>query len=107
MQSVLQIIKVNEARSGNSKVSGKPYTMQDCECLLLDAATGAVDQVGVLMLPRDLTGKVVPGVYIGSFALKADMQTRKIGAVLTGLQPYTVKGNGATAAAVAPSKVPA
>lgn len=90
MQSVLQIIKVNEARSGTAKLSGKAYTMQDCECALLNGETGEVDQVGVLLLPKDLTGNTKPGMYLGTFALRADMQTRKIGAVLTGLQPYVL-----------------
>lgn len=52
---------------------------------------GVIDQVGVLMLPKELTGQVKTGTYLGAFALRVDMQTRKIGAVLTGLQPYAVR----------------
>ncbi|MGC4062564.1 MAG: hypothetical protein QM749_17655 [Aquabacterium sp.] len=96
MQSIIRILKVNDLRSGVGRESGKPYEMQDAECCLLKD-TGEVDQVGVLTLPKELTGtlpdgrtKVQPGEYIGTFALRAGMKDRKIGAVLTGLQPYAV-----------------
>lgn len=86
MQSILHIIKVNDQRNGVGKESGKPYSLQDCECILLKD-DGTPDQVGVLLLPKDLTGKTIPGQYLGSFALRPNLQTRKIEAVLTGLQP--------------------
>lgn len=89
MQSILRILKVNEARTGTK--DGRTWEMQDAECLLLKD-TGEVDQVGVLQLPKDLRGKVTPGDYLGSFALRPNMASRKIEAVLTGLQPYAVKG---------------
>lgn len=97
MQSILQILKVNELKKGVSRKTGNPYEMQDCECLILND-DGSIDQVGVLPLPKDLREKVAPGTYIGSFAMRPDMQTRRIGAVLTGLQPYSVKGGPAPAA---------
>jgi hypothetical protein len=90
MQSLIQIIKVNEPRSGVARLSGKPYTMQDAECLLLND-DGTPSQVGVLMLPKDLTGKITVGTYMGTFALQSSMKDRRIEAVLTGLQPYSVK----------------
>jgi hypothetical protein len=89
MQSILQILKVNDARTGTSK-EGRAWEMQDCECLLLKD-TGEVDQVGVLQLPKELRGKVVPGTYLGSFGLRPSMKERRIEAVLIGLQPYEVK----------------
>jgi len=92
MQSILQILKINDAREGVSQKNGKPYRMQDAECLLLKD-TGEVDQVGVLQIPRDLLGTVNPGVYLGSFALRPNMASRRIEAQLTGLQPYVVKGS--------------
>jgi hypothetical protein len=85
MQSIIQILKLNDLRSGEK--NGRRWEMQDAECLLLDE-TGAVSQVGVLMLPKDLMGKVQPGTYMGTFALKADTSRegqRRINAVLTGL----------------------
>lgn len=90
MQSILQILKLNDVREGISAKNGKPYRMQDAECLILKE-TGEVDQVGVLQIPRDLLGSVAPGVYLGSFALRPNMASRRIEAQLTGLQPYTVK----------------
>lgn len=90
MQSILQILKLNDVREGVSQKNGKPYRMQDAECLILKE-TGEVDQVGVLQIPRDLLGTVTPGVYLGSFALRPNMASRRIEAQLTGLQPYTVK----------------
>lgn len=87
MQSLLQILKVNDPREGVK--DGRAWSMQDAECLLLKE-TGEVDQVGVLRIPRDLRGKVAPGIYLGAFALRADMASRRIEAVLTGLQPYAL-----------------
>lgn len=89
MQSILQIFKVNEARSGEK--DGRKWSIQECECALLDT-DGVVQEVGVLSLPRELVGNTKPGIYMGAFALKAGYKDRKIGAVLTGLQPYAVKG---------------
>jgi hypothetical protein len=92
MQSILQILKLNEPRSGKT-AAGREWTMQDAECVILNDK-GEADQVGVLMIPKDLMGKVSPGVFIGSFALRADTSRegqRRIQAVLTGLQPYAIK----------------
>lgn len=94
MQSILRILKLNEPKKGISAKTGRPYDMQDAECLILKD-TGEIDQVGVLDIPRDLRDKVVPGDFIGTFALKPDMASRKIKAILTGLQPYGVKGTPA------------
>lgn len=100
MQSILRILKVNDVRSGVGRESGRPYEMQDAECLLL-TDDGVIDVVGVLTLPKELTGKVTPGDYLGSFALRASLKDRKIGAVLVGLQPYAVKGSPAPSVAPA------
>lgn len=88
MQSILQIIKVNEAKTGVK--DGRPWEIQDCECILLKE-DGSPDQVGVLSLPKDLRGKTSPGVYLGSFILRADLRSRRIEAQLVGLQPYAVR----------------
>lgn len=84
MQSIIQILKVNEPKSGVKE--GRPWEMQDAECALLDD-DGSLHQVGVLSIPKALRGKVDRGIYTGTFALAADMRTRKIGAVLTNLTP--------------------
>lgn len=89
MHSILQILKLNEPRSGEK--NGRKWEMQDAECIILKD-DGSVDQVGVLMIPKDLMGKVQPGVFLGAFALRADTSRegqRRINAVLTGLQPYS------------------
>lgn len=88
MQSILQIIKVNEPKTGVK--DGRPWEIQDCECILLKE-DGSPDQVGVLSLPKDLRGKTVAGVYLGSFVLRADLRSRRIEAQLVGLQPYAVR----------------
>lgn len=89
LTSIVQILKVNEKRSGTK--NGRDWSMQDCECALL-ADTGELEQVGVLQLPKDMMGEAAPkpGVYCGAFALRAGMQDRKITAVLTTLTPYAV-----------------
>lgn len=84
MQAIVQIIKLNEARSGTK--DGRQWEMQDAECILLDDK-GQPDQVGVLMVPKELRGKVERGVYTGTFALRASLRDRRIEAILTGLTP--------------------
>ena len=96
MNVFLQILKVNDVREGVGKVSKNPYRMQDCECLILDDQ-GNVDQVGVLMLSKEQVDKTVPGVYLGSFAMRANTSReggRKIEAVLTGLSPVRKTSKG-------------
>lgn len=99
LTSILQILKVNEKRTGNK--NGRDWAMQDAECMLLND-DGSLEQVGVLQLGKEMMGDAAPkpGVYAASFALRAGMQDRKIGAVLTALTPYPVKG--ASAVKVAP-----
>lgn len=84
MQAIVQIIKVNEARSGTK--DGRQWEMQDAECILLNDK-GQPEQVGVLMVPKELRGKVGVGVFTGSFALRTSLRDRRIEAVLTGLVP--------------------
>lgn len=103
MQSILQILKLNEPRSGTK--DGRDWKMQDAECLIL-TAEGAVDQVGVLNIPKALMGTVQPGIYMGSFALRANTSRegqRRIEAVLTGLNPIPVPGKASAVAPAAPA----
>lgn len=86
--SVIQIIKLNELRKGVK--DGRPWEMQDAECLLLDEE-GKPSQVGVLMLPKELRGNVTAGIYAGTFALSASLRDRRIEAILTNLTPYEVR----------------
>lgn len=91
--ALIQVIKVNDPRSGVKE--GRPWAMQDAECLLLDDS-GQPSMVGVLSLPKELMSekqgeafkhKVLPGVYTGSFALRSGLRDRRIEAVLTSLVP--------------------
>jgi hypothetical protein len=90
MQSILQILKVNELRKGVSAKTNKPWQMQDAECVLINA-DGSVGSVGVLQLPKSLIGDKTPtsGTYTATFALVSGMTDRKINAVLTALTPIT------------------
>lgn len=101
MTSLIQILKLNEPRTGVGK-TGKPWVMQEAEVALLDDA-GEIQQVGGLLLPRDMVGDKAPakGVYLGSFALEADYKTRQVGAVLTALTPHPVGKPSAPAKAAA------
>lgn len=104
LTSIIRIIKINELREGSK--DGRAWQMQDCECILLND-NGEDEQVGVLMLPKHLRGKDAParGVYLGAFALQAGLRDRRIEAVLTGLQPYSVGKTPAPAPApAAPAK---
>lgn len=98
LTSIIQILKVNEKRTGNK--NGRDWAMQDAECALLND-TGELEQVGGLELPKELMGDAAPkpGVYLASFALRAGMRDRKIVAVLTALTPYTVGKPAATSKA--------
>jgi hypothetical protein len=103
MQSIIQILKVNDLKKGTSAKTGKPYEMQDAECLLL-TADGAVDQVGVLQIPKSLRDKVVPGTFTASFALNANYQDRRIEAVLVDIVPVPPAAQKAATLAPATAK---
>lgn len=98
MKALIQIFKVNDPRSGISK-NGKPWTLQDAECALLND-DGTPEKVGVLNLPPDMVGDKAPnvGVYTASFTLNVEYSTRKIVAQLSGLVPVPVRQKPAAAA---------
>jgi hypothetical protein len=89
MQTILHILKLNAPRTGVSKTTGRPYDMQDAECVIYND-DGEPIEVGVLMIPDSLRETVSPGFFLGTFALRASHAKnggRAISAVLTGLQP--------------------
>lgn len=94
--SVVQILKVNDSRSGVGK-NGKNWTMQEAECILIDG-DGQVSQVGVLDVPKDMIGTIQPGTYTATFSLVAHYQTRKIESRLTNLARLPNKQERAAAA---------
>ncbi|AVT17357.1 hypothetical protein C8244_14860 [Paracidovorax avenae] len=108
MNSLIQILKVNEPRSGISDKTKKPWTMQEAEVALLDD-NGEIQKVGGLMLPREMVGDKAPekGVYIGSFALDVNYMTRRVEAVLVDLRPYSTGRSGAAPAPAATPAAPA
>ena len=83
MQAIIQILKVNDLRTGTK--DGRTWEMQDAECALL-TEDGAFDQVGVLMIPKALRGQVKPGIYTGGYAMQPD-RDRRISPVLVSLIP--------------------
>jgi len=92
MQSIIQILKLNEPKAWS--MEGRSGFSHSAECLLL-TAEGQVDQVGVLKLRgEDLIKKAQVGVYVGSFAMRANPASRQIEAVLTDLQAVRQSGAG-------------
>lgn len=95
MKSIIRVLVVTPSRSGISSKTQKPYEMQDAQCIMI-GDDGVLGEVGALSLPRELVGKtpdgqdkVVPGDYIGSFAMQVDRRDGgRLKAALTGLQPY-------------------
>lgn len=96
MQSTIHVFKLDEVKKGTSRKTGNPYEIHTAQTALIDAA-GNIDTVGVLDIPKELQGKVNPGRYTASFAMKTNFQNGRIEAVLTGLVP--VGGQDAKAAA--------
>lgn len=92
MQSIIQVLKLNEPKTGISKKNGNAYDMQDAECLLLNE-DGSIDQVGVLQVPKSLREKIAVGTFRASFAMQANFASRRIEAVLTDLVAFPVKGS--------------
>lgn len=97
MYSIIQILKLNEPKTGISKKNGNAYDMQDAECLLLND-DGSIDQVGVLQVPKSLREKIAVGTFRASFAMQANFASRRIEAVLTDLVAVPVKGSSPAAA---------
>jgi len=91
--SYLKVIKVNDPRSGVK--DGRPWTINEAECLLLDENGGALS-VGVLRIPKDLVGKVVAGDYAASFVLGVDRE-RKVTAFVEHLAPIKIVDGKVTA----------
>ena len=100
MTSIIQILKVNDPRTGNK--NGRDWKVQDAECALL-TDDGQIDQVGVLPLGKEMMGDAAPkpGTYIGTYALRASLQDRRIGPVLTALTPYSARPAKSTATGAA------
>lgn len=93
--SLLQILVVNAAREIPS-TSGKPFTVQDAECVMVNDK-GHPLKVGVLRINRDLQGLVKPGVFLASFELEPHYKTRILEAQVSSLQPMKFTDRGLVA----------
>ena len=84
--SLIQVLVTGEDQQ--KKWEGRDYTVQECECLLLND-DGSVQCVGVLRLSDKFKGDAAPkpGTYSAGFTLVANSKDRKIGAVVTTLTP--------------------
>lgn len=89
MQQHLQILKINEKRSGTK--DGRDWQMQTAECVLLNEK-GEAQEVGVLTLTKDMMEKSLKtGRYVAEFQLRSNYKTRQIQANLVSLTPVTIK----------------
>ncbi|TFY99001.1 hypothetical protein [Ramlibacter humi] len=91
MQSKIRVFKLDEVKRGTSKRTGNPYEIHTAQAALIDEA-GNIDTVGVLDIPPELRGKVTPGDFTGTFAMKTNFQNGRIESVLTGLTPIKAVG---------------
>ncbi len=72
------------SRSGISKKTGLPWTMNFAQCVLV-ALDGEL-KIGKLLLPKALND-TKPGEYLASFQLDVDYETDVV-PVITALHPY-------------------
>lgn len=95
MQSLLQVLAVNEPRTGEK--DGRKWQSQDVEAITR-GEDGSYGKSGRMRLPKDLVGAVTPGLYMASFCLDRDESREGGGRLvskLVGLQPYALKGEPA------------
>lgn len=81
--SKLQILVVNEIRKVPTKAGGE-FEVQDAETVILGDDGNPV-VVGPLGIPRDLIGKVLPGLYDGTFKWERNYKTGRLENVLVSL----------------------
>jgi hypothetical protein len=72
----LQILVVNEPRDVPTKAGGT-FQVQDAETVILGDDGNPV-VVGPLGIPRDLVGKVLPGLYDATFKWERDYKTGRL-----------------------------
>lgn len=81
--SKVQILVVNAAKDLPTK-SGGTFQIQDAETVILDD-NGAALVVGPLSVPRDVIGKLVPGLYDATFKWERDYKSGRLVNVLQSL----------------------
>lgn len=87
MQSILEILKV-DTNSGIAKKSGQPYSITEAHCILREA-DGSVGAVGLLVVPKLLVPKAVPGLYTASFGLVTGRMGEDQGRIVARLADLT------------------
>ena len=100
MKAILQVMHVNEVKRGVSRVSGKPYEIQTAYAMVLNES-GEPEAVGELLIPRDQTEQIKPGLFTGTYQFGVD-EKKNIGARLVALTPTVI-----TATAAKPLSIPA
>lgn len=88
MQSILEILVIN-VKSGDSKKTGRPFSISEAHCVLRND-DGTAGAVGVLVVPKSLEAVAKQGKFTASFALQAASfgeQQGRIVAQLVGLTP--------------------
>ena len=104
MKAIIQIMHVNEVKRGTARVSGRPYELQTAYAMLL-TEDGQPEAVGELLIPRDQTGDIKPGMYTGNYQFGVD-EKKNIGARLVSLIPTVITATSnklPTAPAAAPA----
>lgn len=85
MQSIIQILKLNEPRPW--EMNGNKGVSHTAECVLLNEH-GGIEHVGVLKIKgEDMIKKAQVGTYTASFAVRANPASRVLEAIVTDLTP--------------------
>lgn len=101
LMSKVQILLLTEPRELPTKSGGK-FQIQDAETVILDDS-GAAVVVGPLAVPRDLIGKLVPGLYDASFKWERDYKSGRLVSTLVSLTAFV---SAPRPSAAAPSLAP-
>jgi hypothetical protein len=115
MANILHILLVSPAKTGTAKGSGKPYSIVETHCALLNE-DGSTAGVGMFVLGRDIPQDTKAGYYMPVYGMRASTYGDSKGVIvaeITGLTPLSEAairrvqgGPPATPAAPAP-KAPA
>jgi hypothetical protein len=91
MSNVIQILLVSPAKTGTAKASGKPYSIVETHCMLLNE-DGTTAGVGTFILPRDVPQDIKAGYYAPAYSLVAASYGDRKGDIvpqITGLTPLS------------------
>lgn len=86
LPAYIKVLIVQEVRKGTGRNSGKPYEMQEIDCMTLDQ-DGVEMQVGVMQVPAPLLGKITRGTYRPVYGMRVDFASRGIKPAIIDLEP--------------------